>query len=274
MKRIEAGFARYRNPYSGATHEVSLRPEDTYCLVFWSRNYRPLLPHLDRLKALGHRTLFHFTITGMPRLLETHVPPAEHAVETLWRLAERVGPAKVIWRFDPLVLSSLTDADDHLRRFEKLASQLEGATFRCIVSFVHPYGKVRRNFAQLEQERAISFQDPDWASKADLARQMALIAEARGMKLLACCNDPVVGGPVGKARCIDAQLIAALYPDPSFRFKPGPTREECGCTASRDIGAYDSCPHGCVYCYANLDRATALAHFKAHQPAAESLRSP
>jgi len=278
MGRVREGRVAVRNPYSGQRSEVSLCPEDVRAIVFWSKDYRPLERHLDELDRRGFRYLFQFTITGLPRIFEERVPDAETAVATARRLAGRTSPAQVLWRFDPIVISDLTGAGETIERFARLARMLEGATQRCTVSFMEFYAKVKRNMAPVEAAQGLRFRNPAIEEKRAIAGRLAAIAATHGIALVSCCNDDLIqaggGWEVGKGRCVDASLIDALFPDRAGVSKPGPTREACGCALSRDIGAYDTCPQGCFYCYANANQDLARRRHAAQDPRALALGEP
>jgi len=275
MARVREGRAAYRNPFSGQVLEVSLRPEDVRAIVFWSKDYRPLERHLDEIDRRGFRYYFQFTITGLPKIFEERVPDAETSIETARRLAARTSPAHIQWRFDPIVISDVSDPEETIRRFARLARMLEGITTRCTVSFMQRYAKVRRNLVPLETAHDLRFRDPGIEEKREIAARLAAIAAGHGITLLSCCNDALIGKgdrwEVGKARCVDASLLAALFPDRAAPPEAGPTREECGCALSRDIGAYDTCPQGCFYCYANANQDLAWRLHAAQDPRAPSL---
>lgn len=262
MNRLRAGSADYPNPFGGQMCTVSLRPEDVHSIVFWSKYYRQLLPHLDELDRRGYRFYCHYTITGAPRTLEPQVPDWQQAVQVFRELAARTSPRHVLWRFDPIVFTDELGVDFYVGRFRRLADALSGATHRCYFSFASYYGKVAR---QLQQAH-IRFFDPPLAEKQALIEKMADIAGEHGIALYACCQDALVAGRVRKAHCVDGDLLAELFPDRPPVSQPRPTREQCGCVASRDIGMYDTCPHGCVYCYANQSHQAALSRFHAHNP--------
>jgi hypothetical protein len=202
------------------------------------------------------------------------VPDAETSVATARRLAARAGPARVLWRFDPIVLSDCTDADETVRRFARLARTIEGATTRCTISFMQRYAKVRRNLAPVEAAHG-SGSGPAIDEKRAIAARLAAVAARHGIALLSCCDDALIqagdGCEVGKGRCVDAALIDDLFPDRAGASKPGPTREACGCALSRDIGAYDTCPQGCCYCYANANPDLARRRHAAQDPRAPAL---
>jgi len=267
MNRLRAGSVRYANPFSGEVYTVSLQPEDVHSIVFWSKHYGPLLTHLDELAERGYHTYFHYTITGAPRRLEPHVPEWTTAVQVLRKLAERTSPKQVQWRFDPILFTDQLDAAYYIQRFRDIAAALTGATERCYLSFAAFYGKVEGRL----KRAGISYRDPPLEEKQALCEGLADIAQECGITLYACCQDALVGGRIQKAHCVDGDLLSQLFPDRPHLSKLQPTREQCGCAASRDIGAYDTCPFGCAYCYANRDRDTSLARFRAHDPQADML---
>lgn len=267
MNRIRAGTARYPNPFSNQVYEVSLHPENVHSIVFWSKHYGPLLAHLDELEERGYRFYFHYTITGAPRTLEPHVPDWTKGVQVFRQLAERTSLRHVQWRFDPILLTDELDARFYIDRFAQIAAALTGATERCYLSFAAFYGKVERQLQRLH----IHFIDPAAEEKRALVDALADIADECGITLYACCQDVLVGERVQKAHCVDGDLLAALFPDRPHVSKFQPTREQCGCVASRDIGMYNTCPYGCAYCYANQGREVALARFRAHDPQGDML---
>ncbi len=270
---VRAGYVRWVNPFSKRVHEVSLLPEDVIAYVFWSKNYLPLLPHLDELDARGCHAIFHFTITGLPPAFEPHVPPAKDMIACAKTLSDRYGPDAVLWRYDPIVVSSITDRDYHLRRFAELSAALEGTVRRCYISFMCQYRKVQRNTAALNRETGIVYHDLPSADRIVLANDLADIAESYGIDMLSCCSDYLVGGKIKKAHCADAELFYRLYPDKMRSLPEVPTREGCGCCECTDIGAYDTCPHGCVYCYANSRVRAAINNHRHHDPTADVLGS-
>jgi DNA repair photolyase len=266
MNRLRAGFACYPNPYSGEVYTVSLQPEDVHSIVFWSKNYAPLLPHLDELTEYGYRFYFHYTITGN-RPLEPYVPDWHQSVPLFRELAEHTSPRHVQWRFDPILFTTELRAGFYIDRFYEIATALSEVTERCYFSFAAFYGKVKRRL----QEAGVHYYDPPLEEKHSLVQEMADIASGCGITLYACCEDAIVGGRIQKAHCVDGDLLADLFPERPKVSMLRPTREQCGCAVSRDIGMYDSCPYGCVYCYANQSRPVALKRFRAHTPKGEHL---
>lgn len=272
LNRLRAGFCDWANPFGGKINRVSLRAEDCIALVFWTRNPAPLLPHLAALRADGYHCYVHFTLTGYPRLLEPFAPPVEDALDSFRRLAGIIGDEFVQWRYDPVLIGSLLPVDEHRARFTTLARALQGYTRRCLTSFVSLYGKTARNLHRLAAEQHLVWENPEVAERRALCGTLRDIAGEYGMTLYACCNPELVGDGIPQAHCIDPLLLRKLRPDLAPRLRHQPTRPGCGCIAATDIGAYDTCVHGCVYCYATNSRAIALKHLHAHNPQATLLR--
>ncbi|MBN1359325.1 MAG: DUF1848 domain-containing protein [Sedimentisphaerales bacterium] len=270
MGRVREGFAGVVNPFGGKRYLVSLRPEDALCLVFWSKDFSPFVDALETLDRLGYRFYFNYTVTGLPALFETGVDKGR-ALRTVKLLSERYGPATVTWRFDPIIFSTISDADFYVETFTRVARELEGLVERCTISFVTEYGKVKRNFRALERAAGVRVVDPGPQAKIDLANQLAQIAAGSGMTMHSCCGDYLVGEKIQKAHCVNGALIERLFYPEGLSYQAKPTRPECGCTESVDIGTYDTCPHGCVYCYANANKTVARDAFARHDPAAAFL---
>ncbi len=261
-RRLAEGFCEVLHPYTGRVQRVSLAPEDVAAWVFWTRRPGPLLPEMRALRSGGAAVVAHVTINGYGAPIETHNPPIDAAIRGFERLAGALGPEAAFWRYDPILLSDEVTPSVHLRRFGRLAAALEGMTTRCTFSFVDFYGKTTRNLTRIERARGAAFERPDDARRAALARELAAIAAARGMELLSCCDDALVGEGVGKSRCIDPGAIerAARRAGgaPLGTFPAAPTRRDCGCVRAIDIGAYDTCAFGCAYCYAVRGRDAAI----------------
>ncbi len=272
MNRLEEGRLEYRHPYTGKVHEVIISPEGTAAIVFWTKNFAPMLERLDEMEALGYgRYLVHYTITGLGRGLEPLAPPAEESIRTLEKLSGRVGPERLIWRFDPIVLSKRTGVASTLERFAGLAAKISGKVRDCFTSVMEPYAKTRGRLAAYE---AKSGDEIVAAEGDDLMRLSMGLGEAgrkAGISVRACCSPGLLGFGVQPARCIDGDRILSLWPGCGLIPAASPTRKSCGCDRAVDVGAYDSCPHRCVYCYANAaDNTIARVHAN-HDPRSAGL---
>ncbi len=265
MRRLEEGFAGVVNPFGGRKYMVSLRPEEVSCFVFWSKNFGPFIDNLNIIDGMGYKFYFNYTVTSLPEVFENDVDKRA-AIKALKKLSETYSPEHINWRFDPIIISSATDRDFYVRTFADLASELYGHVERCYISFVTNYSKVSRSFEELEKTTGVTISDCTESVKVELANELADIAGQHGIRMFSCCGDYLTGdGNVAKARCVDGGIIESLFFPDGLRCKAKPTREECGCTESSDIGAYDTCPHGCIYCYANIHKRRARQAFECHE---------
>ena len=259
MNRVRAGYACSRNPFNpDQISTVSLHPDKVACLVFWTKDPRPLLPHLAELHGRGHRTLFHVTVTGHPHALEPRVPSYPVVCEALQRLAQQVGPQRVIWRFDPVVLGENYPPLQAVERFERVASRLEGAVETVRISFLQRYRQVTRRLQGLAGVADLDGEglDPLPPMVAETARALSAAARRRGLVIESCAErfDLAPCG-ISPGRCLDPELFEQLFGLRLDSKKDPGQRPECGCTRSVDLGVYGTCRHGCLYCYASTDRA-------------------
>ena len=264
MQRLRDGFAGVVNPFSGRKYLVPLKPEDVTCFVFWSKNFSPFIENLKNIDRLGYKFYFNYTVTTLPEIFESHVD-RQSAIEALKLLSKTYSPRHINWRFDPIILSSITDRDFYIRSFTELASQFTGLVERCYISFVTVYHKVKRSFEQLEKTTNVRITDCSEDFKQDLANELASIAEGHGIQMYSCCGEYLTGGKIQKAHCIDGGIIQSLFYPEGLSYKEKPTRDGCGCTESSDIGTYDTCPHGCLYCYANANKSKATQRYNNHE---------
>lgn len=268
--RVRTGRVEVRNPFNPhQVKQVSLCPEDVDAIVLWTRNPAPLLPYLKEIEDLGlTRHYWLMTLNAMPRRLEPAVPKPAQALKLLHELSRRVGPQRLVWRFDPVFLTDLTPPEEHLRRFEYLAARIGDAVQRVVISFADIYGKVPRNVARAGQDGPpIQFEDIHLSPQTlrELAAALAASARRYGLHVQSCAETLALnaeGVPPGK--CIDAMELNRVFDlNLPARKDPG-QRKLCGCTRSVDIGAYDTCLHGCVYCYATRHTPALRERWKRH----------
>ncbi len=261
-RRLAAGHCRVVNPWSGQVHTVGLSPDTVDGFVFWTRNVRPFAPGLAPIRK-RFPFVVQYTVTGYPRLLETSVVAPSHAVEDIRHLATEFGPRVAVWRYDPILLSSLTPAPWHKQNFARLAEALAGTVDEVVVSFTQFYRKTRRNLAALAAQHGLSWHDPPADEKRAMIADLSAIAGAHGMRLTLCTQPDLDEEGRFAARCIDAERLSAVAGHTIVARIKG-NRPGCACAESRDIGAYDTCPHGCAYCYAVRDRTAAKRRYAGH----------
>ncbi len=251
MQRVRAEVVMVRNPRNPHhIMEVSLAPQNVVAVVYWSRNYDPLMPHLPELDDRGLRPCFHLTFTGYGPPLELRTPPESWVVAQFEALAARYGPDRTVWRYDPIVLGSRHGTSYHEDHFARLAELLAPLVRGCIISFLDPYPSTRRELAAIEASGAERYDRPPQEARRTLAASLVALGRGQNLAVKACC-EPDVADVVAPARCIDPDWIRSFAPvdDADLRFMA--TRKGCGCIFARDVGAYHTCGHGCVYCYAN-----------------------
>jgi hypothetical protein len=273
MNRLRAGYCKVLNPYNRQIGRVSLKPDDAQGIVFWTKNVGPFIRQLGEVRRSGFPFVIQHTINAYPRVLEEAVVDAAKSVEHVRRLAEEYGPRVCVWRYDTLIESSVTSRDFHVRTFSRLAKELQGATDEVVISFVHLYNKTLRNMNRAADAKGFTWSDPsdDW--KRNLLIELTEIAAGSRFKLTVCSQPQFIVPGSGEARCVDAVRLNEIG-GTACKAKLKGNRKECGCYEARDIGEYDTCPHGCVYCYAVKNRDLALERFRQHDPDSEFLFPP
>jgi hypothetical protein len=267
--RLAVGRVRVKNPYGGPDREVSLASGDVDAFVFWTRNAGPFFPILEDLAAAKVPFVVQFTVIGYPRAIETATIAAEAAAAQIRALAGRFGRRAVVWRYDPVLATSLTPPDWHADNFAGIARALVGTVDEVVLSFAQIYAKTRRNLATAAAEHGFFWDDPPPAAKAALLSRLAAIACDHGLKPSLCGQDELVAPPLGEARCIDLARLSDVAGRPIAA--PAKPHRKCACAASVDIGGYDTCPHGCTYCYAVRTRDVAKRKYAAHQVSDDAL---
>ena len=248
IKRIEEKFVLVRNPFNpGQIKRVSLAPEDVTAIVFWTRDATPLEKYFEKLHE-HYRMVFLWTITPYGSPLEPAALPLKSAIDRFIRLSERAGPEKIVWRYDPIIITDQFTPKWHVEMFKKISTALAGHTRRVITSFMTPYSSVVKRFekAGIKFERS-PLQRPD---VGDMLVNLSEIAHQNGMEIQACCQEGKLA-PYGipDGACIDANWLAKVFDIPLVFQKDRGQRPRCLCTRSVDIGSYDTCPAGCLYCY-------------------------
>jgi hypothetical protein len=273
VNRLRAGYCKTLNPYNRQIQRVSLRHQDVGGFVFWTKNVGPFVAHLAEVRRLGFPFIVQHTINGYPRVLEQAVVDASKSVEHVRRLAEQYGKRVCVWRYDTIVSSSVTPRDFHVETFSRLAKDLEGATDEVVISFAQVYQKTLHNMNHAAEENGFTWSDPEVDWKRNLLVELTEIAVSHRIRLTVCSQPKLIVPGSGEARCVDAVRLNEVG-GTAFKAKLKGNRKECGCYEARDIGEYDTCPHGCVYCYSVLNRNLALNRFRQHDPGSEFLFPP
>ena len=273
VNRLDAGFCKMINPYNRRAIRVSLERHDVDGFIFWTKNLGPFLEKLKVVHDRSYPFVIQYTINNYPRTLEFSVVDAKRSAEHMKLIANEYGPRVAVWRYDPIIISSDTPVDFQRRNFAELARSLEGSTDEVVVSFAQLYKKTKQNRDWASKKFGFSWEDPSDDVKLQLTAEFAEIAKSHAMQLTVCSQEAYLTPGVKAARCVDALRLGDVAGQRITAELKG-NRPECGCFLSRDIGEYDTCPHGCVYCYAVRSRNLAQKRYKAHDPVSEFLFIP
>ncbi|AJY69793.1 hypothetical protein RW64_09405 [Geobacter sulfurreducens] len=258
MNRIREGYFHRVTPFNAKqVKAVSLAPQDVDVIVFWTKNPKPLLPHLDELDRLGFRYYFQFTLNPYDAIFEPHVPPLAERLETFRELSRRMDARRVIWRYDPIIISDATPVEYHLEKISTIAAALQGHTTRVVFSFLDFYGKVSGRIRELEKTKGIRVIDITDGSHREemlqLAAQIKQVGNHFGMEVLSCAEQSDLAQfGIEHGSCIDGGLIRSLFGIRKNFPKDKNQRGACLCAESIDMGMYNTCSFQCTYCYANL----------------------
>ncbi|MEI8129002.1 MAG: DUF1848 domain-containing protein [bacterium] len=287
IERWKKGYLSWKNPFNNTPLYISFKK--TRLVVFWTKNPKPMFNNINFLNDNIPNYYFQFTLNDYDKeKLEGKVPNINSRIESFVSLAEQIGKEKVIWRFDPIILTNEIGIDNLLKKAEYIGNQLKGFTEKMVISFadISTYSKVERNL-RIENIKYSEFTNP-------LMEKVAIGLNELNKKWgyeIASCSEKIALEKFGIShnKCIDDDLIirlfnsdkslmdflgvefeeATLFDPPNKKrklkvLKDKGQREDCGCIMSKDIGQYNTCPHGCVYCYANTSKELALKNYKQH----------
>ena len=244
FNRLIEGYVITKNPMNAKQmKKVSLHKEDVDCIVFWTKNPQPMLSGLEAL--LGYNYYFHYTLTGYSSEIERNLPALSERLKTLKELSAKIGADKIIWRYDPIILTDQIDVDFHVAHFEKMAKEIQPYVSKCIISFLDAYPS---NQKRLEMHNIFVLSDQDIVK---LSQKFTKIAYDNNL-IIETCSEGYALETFGicHGKCIDAKYISSVFDIEISPVKDKNQRENCGCNKSIDIGAYSTCKHDCVYCYA------------------------
>ncbi len=257
--RIKEGYVLARNPYyPNQVMKYSLDSRVVDCLCFCTKNPEPMLSRMEEIKQF--KQFWHVTITPYGKEVEPYVPDKERVMEAFKRLAAIVGVNAVGWRYDPIFITDKYSLDFHVDAFRKMAENLAGYTQTCVISFIDLYAKTRRNFSGIREVPR--------ADQIAIAREFVEIGRKHGITIRSCCEGAFLEEyGVDVSGCMTKQILEkATGASLDLAKIKKPAREECNCLLGNDIGMYNTCGHGCLYCYANYDRKTVEQNMRLHNP--------
>lgn len=277
MTRVREGYFHRVNPYnSRQVTGFSLKPEDVDAICFWTKNPQPLMQHLPELDGRGLNYYFQFTLNPYDTIFEPNLPPLQARIETMLELAGRIGQDRVVWRYDPVILSGITPVAWHLERAEQIAGLLTGATRRLMFSFYDFYGRGKGRLNRALAVTGIALEDitaPEWGEALGrIARGFREIAGRHSLQIFTCSEEVELSAiGIGHGACIDGDLIRELFGVAVSSRKDRNQRDACRCAQSVDMGMYNSCRFRCAYCYANFNEGTIKGNCRKHHPDSPSL---
>jgi DNA repair photolyase len=286
INRWEAGYLKWTNPFNGKPLYVSFK--NTRVVVFWTKNPKPMFKYLDYIDKNIPNYYFQFSLNDYDKEgFEAKVSSVESRIKTFKELSTRLGKKRVVWRFDPLILTDKIDVDELLKRVKKIGDELKNYTEKLVFSFVDIsiYRKVKNNLKR-EQVNYIEW-TPELMNQ--FAEGIYQINKEWGLELGTCSEKIDLDKyDIVHNKCIDDDLMIDLFSEDkklmdflgvkveqadlfsngkvikTKKLKDKGQREDCGCIFSKDIGQYNTCPHECNYCYANTSKEIAKKNYKLH----------
>lgn len=257
--RIKEGFVCVRNPYyPEQVTRYRLSPEVVDGIAFCTKNPAPMLERLEEIKDF--QQFWFVTITPYGKDIEPHVPKMEQVLGDLKRLSGKVGVNAVSWRYDPIFITEKYSLDFHVESFEKMAKELSGFVDNCVISFIDLYQKTKRNFPEVREMTK--------EEREAIGQRFAEIGKRYGIQIRSCCEGTELKKyGIDIRGCMTKEIIErAIGSALEIPKSKKSAREECDCLLGSDIGMYNTCGHGCIYCYANYDKETVEQNRRKHNP--------
>lgn len=274
INRIREGYCTTVNPFNrNQVTRVSLKPEDTDIIVFWTKNPAPLMKHLKELDERGYKYYFQYTLNAYSKHFEPFLPSLEKKIHTFTELSDEIGKDKVIWRYDPIIFTDVTNYNYHYENFTKLVDKLKSYANRVVISIVDDYRGARGRLNELNKV-GINLKDNSLTSLEfkEFIKSISFYAADNGLEIFSCAEVIDLSNEgVQHGKCIDDKYIKDTFNINVGSAKDKGQRKECGCVESKDIGVYDTCLHRCKYCYANRSDNLAIKNHGEHNVNSPSL---
>ncbi len=292
INRLKAGYSVWVNPFNQKRQLVKF--DKTRLVVFWSKNPKPLIRILPEIDKLEINYYFQFTLNDYEAEgLEPNVPDLADRINTFRELSNRIGKGKVIWRFDPMILTKDLSISGLIKKVKKIGDMLHNYTNKLVFSFadIAAYRKVQINLRKAK----IEYLDFDEEKMKELASELSMLNKGWDLELATCAESVSLEEfGIKHNKCIDDDLIAELFSNDKqlMEFigrdqntlslfsektqkkkglKDKGQRKLCGCINSKDIGQYNTCKHLCVYCYANNSANVVHKNSSRHHEVGESI---
>lgn len=263
INRLQAGYVLTRNPMNHSqVSRVSLSTDVVDCIVFWTKDATNMTKNLQYIDELGYKYCFQYTITPYGTDLEQNLPSKEQIIDNFQFLSSSLGKHCMLWRYDPIIVSEKYTINYHKESFEKMCESLSSYTDRVIISFVDLYAKLRSKEMKEIPIETIEI----------LAKEIGRIAQKHNLIVQSCCeNYDLTKYNIQQGGCIDKSVIEKVCGYKLNLKQDKGQRKNCNCMESIDVGAYNTCLNGCLYCYANFSEKTVRANHESHNASAEFL---
>ena len=240
--RINEGFVCTKNPYNGEIYKFSLDPKIIDCLCFCSKNPKKFLKNFDEVEK--YNQFWFVTINPYEKDIEVNVPRHNKIIKYFIALSEMLGSNAVSWRYDPIFITDKYSLDFHIDKFDEIASQVSEFTNDCTISFIDMYKKVKKNFPE---SREVTKEE-----QLIIGEEFSKIAKRYDIQMKTCVEGTLLDQfGFDSSGCMTKQVLEKAIGN-SLKIPKGKYRVRyCDCILGRDIGAYNTCMHGCKYCYAN-----------------------
>lgn len=257
--RIKEGYVDVLNPFNTKqANRIMLTKDNVECFVFWTKNPKPMMKRLNELN--GYNYYFQFTLNSYSTDLEPNVPnKSKELIATFIELSNMIGKEKVIWRYDPIILTDKYTLEWHVKYFRLLAEKLHNHTEKCVISFLDLYKKTTSNMKNIKLTPITTYE------MNYLAEKFSEICQEYGLVLATCCEEiDLEKYGIKHNKCIDDELIERISGKKVLNTKRDNQRSSCGCIKCSDIGVYNTCQHNCRYCYASFNNHVISENVKKH----------
>ncbi len=282
IDKLKKGYCKWINPFNGNKKTISF--DNLRLIVFWTKNPSPFMKYLNLIDKMGYNYYFLYTVNDYEREgLEPNLPSLKKRIESFKKLSKKIGKDKVLWRFDPLILTENINVEDLIKKIQAIGEKIKNYTNRFIFSYadIEKYRKVRNNL----KREGIKYRIISENDKFNIAKKINKVAQNWNLKITTCGEDiDLKKYGIYKGKCIDDSLmINNFYDDKELmkflgvnsklnllnespkNLKDKGQREECRCIESKDIGQYNTCMHLCKYCYANSSKKSVKKNFENHR---------
>ena len=256
--RIEEGFVYVRNPYvKNQIYSYRLDPELIDCIIFCTKNPKPMFENLEKIDKFNQ--YWHITITPYEKEIEPNVPPINDVLESFKYLSKKLGKENVTLRYDPIFINEKYTLEKHIESFEYIINSLSGYTTEAIISFIDLYEKTKRNFP-----KAIEVTKDE---RLKLGKEFAQIGKKNNITIKTCVEGSELDKfGIDSSGCMTKEVIERAINKNLNVPKQKARNGECYCLLNNDIGEYNTCDHGCLYCYANSNKRLVKRNLKLHDP--------